>query len=234
VATIAVLGEDLVVEMTLLERAEAFHSSVRVRRSAVREVLEDPALWLIGCMYFFLILTRYAFLFWLPLYMTQHLKYSAQDAGYTSSLYELVGFLGAIIAGYASEKLFDSRRFPVGALMLWGLALTSLILPKLSTMGRVWTAIGISLVGIMTYGPDTLMSGAAAQDVGSKEGAATASGFIDGIGHLGMIVSPFVVAFVTAHYSWDILFYVFVVLSLIGGGMLATRWNYKSRRVGAA
>jgi sugar phosphate permease len=48
-----------------------------------------------------------------------------------------------------------------------------------------------------------------------------------------MIVSPFVVAFVTAHYSWDILFYVFVVLSLIGGGMLATRWNYKSRRVGA-
>ena len=199
-------------------------------RSAVREVLAEPTLWLIGSMYFFLILTRYAFLFWLPLYMTQHLKYSAQDAGYTSSLYELVGFLGAIIAGYASEKLFQSRRFPVGALMLWGLALTSLILPKLSAMGRLWNAIGISLVGIMTYGPDTLMSGAAAQDVGSKEGAATASGFIDGIGHLGMIASPFVVAFVTAHYSWDILFYLFVVLSVIAGALLATRWNYKSRR----
>jgi sugar phosphate permease len=166
--------------------------------------------------------------------MTQHLKYSTQDAGYTSSLYELVGFLGAIIAGYASEKLFDSRRFPVGALMLWGLALTSLILPKLSAMGRLWNAIGISLVGIMTYGPDTLMSGAAAQDVGSKEGAATASGFIDGIGHLGMIVSPFVVSFVTGHYNWDVLFYLFVVLSLIAGALLATRWNYKSRRVVSA
>jgi sugar phosphate permease len=197
--------------------------------SAVRAVLAEPTLWLIGSMYFFLILTRYAFLFWLPLYMTQHLKYSAEDAGYTSSLYELVGFLGAIIAGYASEKMFQSRRFPVGALMLWGLALSALILPKLSTMGRVWTAIGISLVGIMTYGPDTLMSGAAAQDVGSKEGAATASGFIDGIGHLGMILSPFVVAFVTARYSWDVLFYLFVVLSLIAGTLLATRWNYKSR-----
>jgi OPA family sugar phosphate sensor protein UhpC-like MFS transporter len=111
--------------------------------------------------------------------------------------------------------------------------LTSLILPKLSTMGHLWTAVGISLVGIMTYGPDTLMSGAAAQDVGSKEGAATASGFIDGIGHLGMIVSPFVVAFVTAHYSWDVLFYLLVVLSLIAGGMLATRWNYKGRGAGA-
>ena len=198
-------------------------------RSAVREVLAEPTLWLIGCMYFFLILTRYAFLFWLPLYMTQHLKYSAQDAGYTSALYELVGFLGAILAGYASEKLFNSRRFPVGALMLWGLALASLMLPRLSAMGHFWTAVGISLVGIMTYGPDTLMSGAAAQDVGSKEGAATASGFIDGIGHLGMIVSPFAVAFVTAHYSWDTLFYLFVLLSVIAGAMLATRWNYKGR-----
>jgi sugar phosphate permease len=198
-------------------------------RAAIGEVLSDPVLWLIGAMYFFLTLTRYAFLFWLPLYMTQHLEYSTVDAGYTSSLYELVGFLGAIIAGYASEKLFQSRRFPVGAIMLWGLALASLVLPKLSTMGHVWNAVGISLVGIMTYGPDTLMSGAAAQDVGSKEAAATASGFIDGIGHLGMIFSPFVVAFVTAHYSWDILFDLFVVLSLIAGGLLATRWNYKSR-----
>ncbi len=204
--------------------------AARASRSAIQEVLADPTLWLIGTMYFFLILTRYALLFWLPLYMTQHLKYSAKDAGYTSSLYELVGFLGAILAGYASEKLFDSRRFPVGALMLWGLALTTLILPKLSSMGRLWTAVGISLVGIMTYGPDTLMSGAAAQDVGSKEGAASASGFIDGIGHLGMIVSPFVVAFVTAHYSWDTLFYFFVVLSMIAGALLATRWNYKPRR----
>jgi len=211
--------------------ASAAPIAARASRSAVREVLAEPTLWLIGSMYFFLILTRYAFLFWLPLYMTQHLKYSAQDAGYTSSLYELVGFLGAIIAGYASEKLFDSRRFPVGALMLLGLALASLILPRLSAMGRLWNAIGISLVGIMTYGPDTLMSGAAAQDVGSKEGAATASGFIDGIGHLGMILSPFVVAFVTARYSWDVLFYLFVVLSVIAGALLATRWNYKSRRV---
>ena len=225
--------EEAPVAPTAGEAPSSAASTANTARSAVRAVLAEPTLWLIGSMYFFLILTRYAFLFWLPLYMTQHLKYSPQDAGYTSSLYELVGFLGAIVAGYASEKLFQSRRFPVGALMLWGLALTSLILPKLSTMGHFWTAVGISLVGIMTYGPDTLMSGAAAQDVGSKEGAATASGFIDGIGHLGMIVSPFVVAFVTAHYSWDILFYLFVVLSLIAGGMLATRWNYKGRGAAA-
>ena len=118
--------------------------------------------------------------------------------------------------------------------MMWGLALASLVLPRLSAMGHLWNAIGISLVGIMTYGPDTLMSGAAAQDVGSADGAATAAGFIDGIGHLGMALSPFIVAFVTARYSWNILFHLFVVLSLIAGALLATRWNYKSRGAGQA
>ncbi len=195
-----------------------------------RALLSDPAIWTVGTMFFFLTLTRYAFLFWLPLYMTQHLGYSTVEAGYTSSLFELVGISGAIIAGYTSEKLFQSRRFPVGAIMMWGLALVSLVHPFLAALGQASNALGISLIGIMTYGPDTLMSGAAAQDLGSAEGAATASGFIDGVGHFGQILSPFVVAFVTSKYGWDVLFYVFVVFALIGGGLLATKWNYKADR----
>jgi len=177
-------------------------------------------------MYFFLKLTRYSFLFWLPLYMTQHLGYAPREAGYTSSLYELVGFAGAIAAGYASDKLFQSRRFPVGALMLWGLALASLAQPTLAIWGHGWNAVGISLIGVMTYGPDTLMSGAAAQDVGTQEGAGTAAGLIDGVGSIGQLLSPYVVALVAGHFGWDIVFYLFVVFSLVGGLLLATRWNY--------
>ncbi len=199
--------------------------------STVRSLLSDPAIWIIGTMFFFLNLTRYSFLFWLPLYMTQHLGYSTVEAGYTSSLYELVGFSGAILAGYASEKLFQSRRFPVGAIMMWGLALMSLVHPTMAALGHISNALGISLIGIMTYGPDTLMSGAAAQDIGSAEGAATAAGFIDGVGHIGQILSPFVVAFVTSKYGWDVLFYVFVVFALIGGGLLATKWNYRAHKL---
>jgi sugar phosphate permease len=171
-------------------------------------------------------MTRYSFLFWLPLYMTQHLGYALSDAGYTSSLYELVGFVGAIIAGYASEKLFQSRRFPVGVLMLGGLALASLFQPFLAARGHAYNALGISIIGIMTYGVDTLMSGAAAQDVGSAKAAATASGFIDGVGHLGEIISPFLVAGITSRFGWDVLFYIFVAFALAGSAFLVPYWNY--------
>ena len=204
-------------------------SEVPIRSIAIlRDLLSDGSVWIIGAMYFFLKLTRYSFLFWLPLYMIQHLGYAPREAGYTSSLYELVGFSGAIVAGYASDKLFQSRRFPVGAIMLWGLALVSLAQPALAARGHAWNAVGISLIGIMTYGPDTVMSAAAAQDVSSREGAGTAAGFIDGMGSVRQLFSPFVVALVAERFGWNVLFYLFVVFSLIGGGLLATKWNYKA------
>ena len=78
----------------------------------------------------------------------------------------------------------------------------------------------------MTYGPDTLMSGAAAQDVGSQEGAGTAAGFIDGVGSMGQLFSPYIVALVAERFGWDALFYLFVIFSVIGGGLLAIKWNY--------
>lgn len=192
----------------------------------VASVLSDKSLWLLSASYFFIKLTRYAFLFWLPTYMAEGLHYSIASAGYLSSLYDLVGFTGVIIAGYASDKLFQSRRFPVGAIMLWGLSIACLLQPTLGAQGYKGNALGVSLIGILTYGPDSLVSGAAAQDVGSQRGAATAAGIINGVGSFGQAVSPFIVVFVSQRYGWNALFYFFVVLALIAGSLLAIRWNH--------
>ncbi len=194
--------------------------------SILKTVLSNSAIWVTGGMYFFTKMTRYAFLFWLPLYMTEALGLSDSDAGYTSSVYELVGFAGVLIAGYASDKLFQSRRFPVGTIMLLGLALILLLHPTLSQMGMWINAISIGIIGIMTYGPDALMSGAAAMDIGSQRGAATAAGVINGMGSVGQLISPLLVAYVADSMGWNSLFYLFVVFSLISAGLLATKWNY--------
>ena len=194
--------------------------------SVLKIVLSNSAVWITGAMYFFTKMTRYAFLFWLPLYMTEALGYSDSDAGYTSSVYELVGFAGVLIAGYASDKLFQSRRFPVGTIMLVGLAVILLLHPTLSQFGWMVNAISIGIIGVMTYGPDALMSGAAAMDIGSQRGAATAAGVINGMGSVGQLLSPLLVAFVADNMGWNSLFYLFVVFSLISASLLATKWNY--------
>ena len=189
-------------------------------------VFSRPSVWMIAFMYFFLKLTRYAFLFWLPLYLMQRWSYRGEAAGYTSSIFELGGFIGAIAAGYLSDKVFQARRFPVGAIFLWGLGLCFLAHPIIANWGHLYNAIGIGLIGFLTFGPDTLMSGAAAQDEGCQRGAATAVGFINGVGSLGQMISGYVVAYVSNTYGWDALFHLFVFFALFGGLLLSTKWRY--------
>ncbi|MBY0507608.1 MAG: MFS transporter [Bryobacteraceae bacterium] len=195
--------------------------------SAWGPVLASPALRCIVVSYFCLKLMRYSFLFWLPLYMVEQLRYSVAEAGYSSSLFELVGFAGVPLAGYVSDHLLGGRRFPVGAAMMFGLALACLIFPALSGFSRVGNLVAISLVGILTFGPDTLMAGAATQDAATPETAATAGGFVNGVGSLGQVTSPLLVSAVVLWAGWDALFYVFTAVALLGGVALAGRWNAK-------
>ncbi len=201
--------------------------------SAMREALAQSAVWITGIMYFFVKLTRYSLLFWLPTYMVEHLHYSKAVAGYASSCYDFVGFGGVIAAGYLSDKVFQTRRFPVGALMLLALAAAFLLQIHLVGAGIFANTLGFALIGFLTFGPDSLMSGAAAMDMGSKRGAATVAGIINGMGSSGQLFSSYLVAWVAKQYGWDSLFYLFALFSFIGGALLLTKWNYGGRPVAA-
>ena len=199
-------------------------------RSAWREVralLGNRAIWLTGASYFFLEMCRYALMFWLPYYMVNRLHYGLTASGYLSSLYELVGVVGAVAAGYISDHWMQSRRAPVSALMLCGFSVVILAQMGTASFGPVATGVAISLAGMLSYGPDTLLSGAAAQDIGQAKAAATASGLIDGIGHLGSLISPYLVIFVSERYGWDRLFLVFAAAGFAAAGMLIPLWNLK-------
>ena len=190
-------------------------------------VARNSNLRVIAGAYFCLKLTRYAFLFWLPVYLTERLGLSAADAGYSSSVYELGGFAGVVLSGYISDKLFASRRFPVGALMMMGLALACLIPTAAGTLGTVVIIPAIALIGLLSLGPDTLLGGAAVQDFSTLETAATAAGFVNGTGSIGQFLSPFVVASVVQNHGWDALFIVLFTLSLAGGALLTVKWSYR-------
>ena len=197
--------------------------------SNVRWLLRQPALWVVSASYFLLEMTRYGFLFWLPLYLTRALAYTPKSAGYLSSLFELVGFAGAVAAGYLSDRVFSSRRFPVGAIMLACFGVVVVGEPALASLGIVGTAVGISAMGIFCYGPDTLLCGAAAQDIGGTAHAGAASGIIDGLGHLGSIASPYLVVYVSKYLGWNSLFVLFGTLSFISAAILCLQWNFKGK-----
>jgi sugar phosphate permease len=174
--------------------------------------------------------TRYAFLFWLPLYLTERLGYRPDQAGYLSSVYELAGIGGALLAGYCSDRLFGSRRYPVVCLMLAGLAGACLLPPVLGRFGWTGTLIAIAAVGVTTFGPDSMLQGAAAQDIGGGEDAGSAAGLVNGVASVGQLLSPYLVAGVSSMWGWDALFGVFVGIALAASVISGLFWNHRALR----
>ncbi|HVU35761.1 MAG TPA: MFS transporter [Opitutaceae bacterium] len=212
----------------LLSRSFPQSGTERVHAFAgLREVLQNRAVNIIAGMYFVLKMARYVFLFWLPLYMTQRLGYQPDEAGYTSSVFEIAGFVGAVLAGYVSDRLARGRRFPIGTSMMILLAALFFIYPTLSPMGRGANIIGIALIGMMLFGTDTLMTGAAVQDLVRTEVTATAGGYTNAVGSAGQLVSPFIASIISMRFGWAAVFYLLVGTTIVGAGVLATQWNHR-------
>jgi sugar phosphate permease len=178
-------------------------------------VLHSPVLWSLSAAYFCLKLIRYSILFWLPYYLNKVLGYSKAQAGYQSISFEVGGIVGSIVIGYISDRYFPGRRRYVASFMVAALACALLLYTRLAPISVLLNFCGMALVGFCLFGPDTLISGAAAQDIGGKHDVAKAAGFINGFGSTGAIFQGLVTSGVSSKFGWDALFYVFVVLALM-------------------
>ncbi|RTE55156.1 MFS transporter [Arenibacter aquaticus] len=213
----------------LVESKYQFAGGAKVEKLKILgALLRNSSLWIYSSCYMILKMTRYAFLFWLPIYLEKALHYGVSDAGYMSSVYELIGFFGVIIAGYSSDKIFASNRFSTVSIMMIGLGLACLAHPYMVPYGKIATVISIAIIGIATYGPDSLICTAGSMDVGGTKGAAMAAGIINGMGSIGQMFSGFIVVAINEYYGWNSLFYFFVIMSFVGGGLAALKWNQQS------
>jgi sugar phosphate permease len=190
----------------------------------IGEVLRSPAIWLLGLAYFSIKLTRYAFYFWGPKYINESLGADAQESTIIAAALPIGGVLGVIATGYISDYCFQSRRAPVSILSL--LITAGIMLFGLSEINNQWIMAGFFFaVGVFLFGPDTLISGTAAMDFGTKRGAGTAAGVVNGVGSLGAILGGWLPGYLTTENDWSTLFYVFLVGIMTSAIVLIPLWN---------
>jgi len=65
---------------------------------------------------------------------------------------------------------------------------------------------GLFLIGFLTYVQISLISGTAAVDFGTKKGASTASGLVNGAGSVGAIVGGTLPGFFHQQWGWQGVF----------------------------
>lgn len=202
--------------------------------TTIAEVLQNRMVLLLASVYFFLKPTRYLILFSAPLYVAQRLASAGVDsgafeAGILGSMFDLAGPLGVLLGGFASDYLFRARRVPICVLTLFALSVFLLFFQQLPA-SRVAIGSGFFIIGFLLYIPDSLVSGTAAIDFGTKKGASTAAGFINGCGSIGAIAGgtmPGWIEFFVGEGN-DVWGYVFVGLSIslaLAALLLLPQWN---------
>src|SRR5262249_4905194 len=89
-----------------------------------------------------------------------------------------------LAAGVAFDRVRPSRRCWLMAGCLALLALVVGALPQVAAASPAAGAGLVAAVGLLVYGPYSLLAGALAVESGGKEAAATAAGVIAGVGYV--------------------------------------------------
>ena len=193
---------------------------------SIFEVIKNPMVLRLGAVYFFIKPTRYAILFWGPLYVSESLGTGMAESAFVNAAFFLAGPFSVLAAGYASDKIFQSRRMPYAVISMFALALLLFFFNDLAaTHSSLVSASLLFLVGFLIYGPDSLVSATAAVDFGTRKGASTASGIINGMGSVGAIAGGTIPGFFKESWGWEGVFAFLAAFVLIAGLLMMSKWN---------
>ena len=149
----------------------------------------------------------------------------------TAIMIPLVGSLGALSAGWASDALFGKRRAPVCVIMMLGLALVCAGMTFVPQGSWVMATALLGLAGFMIYGPDMLMSGAATVDLSHPKAASMATGLTMCLGAFGAIFSGAGIGYLKdlAQGNWSLIFWVLAAMLLIPSALMLFIWNARPK-----
>ncbi|CAL8265910.1 unnamed protein product [Lota lota] len=164
-------------------------------------------------------LVSYTFLFWLPLYITKAAHLDAKKAGDLSTLFDVGGIVGGILAGVISDKL--GKRATTCAVMLLLAAPTLYGFSMISQLGLGPTVAMLLVCGGLVNGPYALITTAVSADLGTHKSLkgnaralSTVTAIIDGTGSVGAAVGPLLAGLLSAG-GWDQVFYMLMTADFL-------------------
>ncbi|XP_078512500.1 glucose-6-phosphate exchanger SLC37A1 [Lissotriton helveticus] len=160
-------------------------------------------------------LVSYTFLFWLPLYITSVEHIDVKKAADLSTLFDVGGIFGGILAGLLSDKLH--KRASTCGLMLLFAAPTLYVFSSVSKMGMTATMGMLLLCGALVNGPYSLITTAVSADLGTHKSLkgnakalSTVTAIIDGTGSVGAALGPLLAGLISPS-GWHNVFYMLMV-----------------------
>uniref|UniRef100_A0A9J7ZQW1 Glucose-6-phosphate exchanger SLC37A2 n=1 Tax=Cyprinus carpio carpio TaxID=630221 RepID=A0A9J7ZQW1_CYPCA len=163
-------------------------------------------------------LVSYTFLYWLPLYIANVAHFDPKKAGDLSTLFDVGGIVGGILAGLISDYS-GGRATTCCAMLIIAAPMVSMLL---------WC-------GALVNGPYALITTAVSADLGTHEclrgnsrALSTVTAIIDGTGSIGAAVGPLLAGLISPT-GWNNVFYMLIAADVLAC-LLLSRLVYKEVR----
>jgi len=188
------------------------------RFSRILELARIPQFWMVCCLSFTLTITRETFNVWTVDFIKTdgggHL--STNVAALLSTPFDAMGAVGILVLGWLLDRLSGYRRKWLLFSLLSTVAVLIFLLPALVHAG-LWMAVtAIGLIGLLSYGPYSLLAGVLALEIRGKDFVATVAGLVDASGYLAGIVSGYVFGRILDHGGYTLGFHCLGVFTLVG------------------
>jgi len=213
-----------------IERSEIKRDEHIGFKETLKITLLNPYVWFAGLALFGLNIVRYGFMSWAPTYMFEEQGATISIAAYKAIAFPVAGGLGAIFAGWASDKLFKNRRAPVAFFMLLILALFCYLYRIVPGENWVISLVILLFIGFFTFGPHVLIVAALPVDLGSRKAASSVTGFIDAMGYVGASLTGVGTGYLIDNYSWNAAFWFWISGAILAALMITFVWRHELKQ----
>ncbi len=174
----------------------------------------------------FVYINRMTFLNWGPTLLKEYRNSSNTGIGYQMALFEISGIVGALAAGYISDKLFNGRRAPVGTVSMFLLAIVNIIFRFIPKESFILNSICMLIIGFLISATVIVVS-VSATDFVDKKIAASANGFTGTLCYIGTAIAGLGNGYLAEHYGWNSVVLLTIISALLGSILLCILWDKK-------
>jgi len=130
------------------------------------------------------------------------------QAASSSALFPLCGGVSVLFAGILSDYLGPKAVVAFFVSVFASPSSLYISRPGASSCSEIYPYSSCRRSRLSSHGPYSYLGGAMSLDFGEKEGSATASGLIDGVGYLAGVLSGNSMAHIAVNFGWPTMFKV--------------------------
>ena len=192
--------------------------------------ISNPALWLLALSLGLLNACRYGFVDWGITHLTEVQESGVGVAALKYVVLPIGAIAGSFVAGWATDRFFESRRAPVICILLAGLGLVTLMYESVARTSVIGTLFLLLVIGFCIFGPQVLLVGTAPADLARRGTSAAAAGFVNFMGYMGAALGDKVTGYykMPEHGGWEVAIQIWAAWAFAAAITAGLLWNATS------